>query len=92
MCRQVSVISHHTYCIPTSRFTMRKLLFLCLAFAALHLFAAPHAGTQQQKRLALYGVAFYNLENLFDTIHAPGKNDYEFLPEGSYAWNGMKYR
>ena len=72
---------------------MRKLLFICLAFVGLHLLAAPPTGTQQQqKRLALYGVAFYNLENLFDTIHAPGKNDYEFLPNGSYAWNGMKYR
>lgn len=47
--------------------------------------------TQQQKKLALYGIAFYNLENLFDTVHAVGKNDYEFLPDGSYAWGGLKY-
>ena len=24
-------------------------------------------------------VAFYNLENLFDTIHDEGKNDYEYF-------------
>lgn len=29
----------------------------------------------QEKRFALYGVAFYNLENLFDTTHDEGKND-----------------
>ena len=37
-------------------------------------------------------VAFYNLENLFDTIHAEGKNDYEFLPKGKNSWDSNKYR
>lgn len=45
----------------------------------------------QQKRYALYGVAFYNLENLFDTLHDAGKNDYEFLPNGTMKWGKMKY-
>lgn len=67
---------------------MKRLLFLFFALFAL----SASASTTQQKRLALYGVAFYNLENLFDTIHAPGKNDYDFLPEGSYAWDGLKYQ
>ena len=39
----------------------------------------------------LYSVAFYNLENLFDTIHDEGKNDYDFLPDGRYAWGTRKY-
>lgn len=47
--------------------------------------------SQQQKRYALYGVAFYNLENLFDTIHDAGKNDYEYLPNGTQKWGKMKY-
>lgn len=36
-------------------------------------------------------VAFYNQENLFDTIDNPNKNDSEFLPEGKYKWNTEKY-
>lgn len=44
-----------------------------------------------QKKLAAYAIGFYNLENLFDTIHAVGKNDYDFLPDGSYKWNTLKY-
>lgn len=36
-------------------------------------------------------VAFYNLENLFDTINDPEKNDEEFLPEGARKWNTAKY-
>lgn len=39
----------------------------------------------------LYSIAFYNLENLFDTIHDAGKNDHEFLPDGSYRWSARKY-
>lgn len=47
-------------------------------------------GAQNTER-ELYSVAFYNLENLFDTIHDAGKNDYEFLPDGSYHWTAKKY-
>ena len=47
-------------------------------------------GPQNAER-KLYSVAFYNLENLFDTIHDAGKNDYEFLPDGSYQWTAKKY-
>lgn len=39
----------------------------------------------------LYSVAFYNLENLFDTIHDTGKDDFEFLPDGTYQWTAKKY-
>ena len=44
-----------------------------------------------QKKFSVYGVGFYNMENLFDTCHDEGKRDYEFLPTGSYRWNGIKY-
>lgn len=46
---------------------------------------------QEKKRYSVYGVAFYNLENLFDTINNNGKYDKEFSPEGSYRWDGKKY-
>lgn len=45
----------------------------------------------QDKKFNVYAVGFYNLENLFDTCHDEGKRDYEFLPDGSYKWNGRKY-
>jgi hypothetical protein len=44
-----------------------------------------------QKKIAQYCVAFYNQENLFDTIHDAGKNDFEYLPEGVNKWNSMRY-
>lgn len=64
---------------------MKKLFFLmtfCLFFVLV--------GAQNGKR-GLYSVAFYNLENLFDTIHDDGKNDQDFLPDGSYKWDTRKY-
>ena len=36
-------------------------------------------------------IGFYNLENLFDTINDPNKNDEEFLPDGKNQWNSEKY-
>lgn len=44
-----------------------------------------------QKKYSVFAVGFYNLENLFDTCHDEGKNDYDFLPSGSYKWNKLKY-
>lgn len=44
-----------------------------------------------QKLSKGYIVGFYNLENLFDTYHDPGKNDYQFLPDGSNNWTEAKY-
>ena len=37
-------------------------------------------------------IAFYNLENLFDTVHDEGKNDYEYLPDGGNHWTPVKYK
>lgn len=45
----------------------------------------------QQNKVAVYSVAFYNLENLFDTINNPDTNDEEFLPDGNYRWGSLKY-
>lgn len=36
-------------------------------------------------------IAFYNVENLFDTLDTPDKNDSEFLPNGKKEWNTNKY-
>lgn len=45
----------------------------------------------QSASYAVSCVAFYNLENLFDTINDPTINDEEFLPQGGYHWTGFKY-
>ena len=46
---------------------------------------------QQERRYQMYGVMFYNLENLFDTINNNAVYDKEFSPEGARQWNGTKY-
>lgn len=45
----------------------------------------------QKKTYKISCVGFYNLENLFDTIDNPDKNDEQFLPDGDYNWNSEKY-
>ena len=46
----------------------------------------------QEKKYSMYAIGFYNLENLFDTLHDEGHNDYEYLPDGRNKWSAMKYR
>src|SRR5688572_12791026 len=36
-------------------------------------------------------LAFYNVENLFDTINDPTTNDDEFTPTGTKNWNFGRY-
>lgn len=55
------------------------------------LFLSLLTGSAIAQKLKLYGVAFYNMENLFDTQHDEGKNDHDFLPDGSYQWTQEKY-
>ena len=62
-----------------------KIFGLMLALAASVLVSAESAETYVRC------LAFYNLENLFDTIHDEGKNDYEYLPDGGMHWTGLKY-
>ena len=64
---------------------MRKILVLCSFWLCVATLGAQNAERK------LYSVAFYNLENLFDTVHDAGKNDNEFLPDGSYRWTVKKY-
>lgn len=36
-------------------------------------------------------VMWYNVENVFDTRHDTLKNDFDFLPDGSYHWTPWRY-
>jgi hypothetical protein len=45
----------------------------------------------QSKKYLVHTVAFYNLENLFDTINGTN-NDEEWLPNGAQNWTGKKYK
>ena len=67
---------------------MMKRISLLLYFFALIFAIHVHA---QDRKLQMHAVAFYNLENLFDTCHDEGKNDWEFLPGGTYHWTKVKY-
>lgn len=46
----------------------------------------------QEKQYSVHTIAFYNVENLFDTIKDPKINDEEWLPGGTQKWTGAKYR
>lgn len=63
---------------------MKKIIYIVIIL----LLAMPMAIAGGKKS---YVIGFYNLENLFDTVHDEGKNDYEFLPDGANNWTDAKY-
>jgi len=71
---------------------MKKLLIITLA--ALSLVACGSTakqGSTAAKGSKSYVIGFYNCENLFDTYHDEGKNDYQFLPDGQNQWTEARY-
>jgi predicted extracellular nuclease len=44
-----------------------------------------------RNKQSAYTVAFYNVENLFDTVDDPNKIDEDFLPSSEKEWNSTKY-
>lgn len=66
------------------KFIYRLLVISLLAVPVFRVAAQPN-----NPKVAI--VAFYNVENLFDTENDPLKNDEDFLPEGSYQWTPERY-
>lgn len=64
---------------------MKKLAVLILLLITFGAYA-------QEKKFLVHTIAFYNVENLFDTINDPKINDEEWLASGSQRWTGEKYK
>jgi hypothetical protein len=62
-----------------------------LIVVLLSLFSFFFEADAQQKKYVVRTVAFYNFENLFDTINNPN-NDEEWLPKGLQRWTSEKYK
>lgn len=64
---------------------MKHLILISLVL----FFIFNNAYSQEKKQYKISCIAFYNIENLFDTI--PGENDTEFTPQGNKNYNTEKY-
>lgn len=65
---------------------IRNLFFVFLSFVTIV------SAQAQQKKYKVHTIAFYNLENLFDTIRNPEINDAEYTPNGKNSWTHKKYK
>ena len=69
---------------------MKRLTYILLALCVLS--CATACGQKKQPAENFAVVGFYNVENLFDTLDDPGKDDSQFLPDGENKWTPDKYR
>ena len=65
---------------------MRKIVWVLF-----YLFIITQA-IAQSKKYTIHTVAFYNFENLFDTINDPDTFDEEWTPKGLQRWTFDKYQ
>jgi hypothetical protein len=71
-----------------------NILQICVLFLIFQTSCSPKKNVTKENGIKVNGkascVAFYNLENLFDTINGDN-NDEEYLPNGANKWNSLKY-
>lgn len=67
---------------------MKRIFTFLLLAAGLSAAAQPAKWNSK----TFFTVMSYNIENLFDTINATGKNDEEFTPTGKKEWTAERYQ
>ncbi|VAW29150.1 hypothetical protein MNBD_BACTEROID07-96, partial [hydrothermal vent metagenome] len=67
---------------------MKKYIFGTLVFIA---FLAYLVSSCKKDEMKPFSVAFYNVENLFDTIDNPQTSDNNYLPTSKIPWNTKRY-
>ena len=77
--------------LQTNKQNSMKLTNFRFVVVALLALLALNPISARAEEMIVRCVAFYNLENVFDTIHDEGKNDYEYLPDGGMKWTKFKY-
>lgn len=70
---------------------LHKIMFRAFFLALMLLYASFTQSQTKEKNWRVGCIAFYNVENLFDTINDPTTNDEEFTPQGDVRWNTEKY-
>jgi hypothetical protein len=66
---------------------MKRIVTLTVSLVLLAVLNAE----AQQKKFSVRTIAFYNVENLFDTINDPNKFDDDRTPEGADRWTSKVY-
>ena len=66
---------------------MKRIITLTVSLVLLAVLNAE----AQQKKFGVRTIAFYNVENLFDTINDPNKFDDDRTPEGADRWTSKVY-
>ena len=67
---------------------MKKLFFLAYLLLSLNLL---YSQTDSKKNYLVNTIAFYNVENLFDTINDPKTWDDDRTPKGKDRWTSIIY-
>lgn len=69
---------------------MKRVVVFLFLFSLM--FAQVVVAQAQQKKYEVHALAFYNVENLFDTEDDPLTMDEEFTPKGANNWTMERYR
>jgi len=76
---------------PKIKFAISLILLAGLVFGCGSSKSSGLADSKGKASVRVSCVAFYNLENFFDTINDPNVNDEEYTPTGVNKWNTQKY-
>jgi predicted extracellular nuclease len=72
-------------------YSKHRYFLLSLLISLTFISATCDSNSPKPSNSTFFQIAFYNVENLFDTINDPLINDEDFLPESKKEWNSKKY-
>jgi predicted extracellular nuclease len=78
---------HLSYFLSFEVILKTKSILICFLYIIIS--AASNSFAQTKDTLT---IAFWNVENFFDTLNTNGKNDEEFSPNSKKHWNSDRYK
>lgn len=70
---------------------LSRFVYIIFVILSLTFLSTKCDTNKDNNSIKKFQIAFYNVENLFDTIDDPTINDEDFLPTSKKEWNSKKY-
>lgn len=75
----------------SNRFKIARILLSSALLLAAGFIKVSAQSADTNKDIIPVCIAYYNVENLFDTLHLSGESDLEFTPRGKNQWTTGRY-
>lgn len=85
----------HNIELTFKHFNLHSTMFkipICLLLCSVLLLSVTCTKKKKELPANHFSIAFYNIDNLYDTVNDTDHNDNDFTPSGKYGWTESRYK